>query len=118
MFFFSLGAGFDLHVLPQIIVPSLVLAIIIMIVKPVVFRLLLGYMRPSNNMEWEISVRLGQVSEFSLLLVYIAKVTEVISVRTFDLLQATTIITFIISSYLIVVKYPTPLALSPHLRRD
>jgi len=34
------------------------------------------------------------------------------------LVQITTLITFIISSYVIVLRYPTPIAVSDRLRRD
>jgi hypothetical protein len=34
------------------------------------------------------------------------------------LIQATTIITFVVSSYIVVLNYPTPIAISDELRRD
>jgi predicted Kef-type K+ transport protein len=63
-------------------------------------------------------VRLGQASEFSLLVASIALTTHLISDYASNLIQATTILTFIVSSYLVVLKYPTPIALSDKMRKD
>jgi predicted Kef-type K+ transport protein len=62
--------------------------------------------------------RLGQISEFSLLIAVVALNTGVISDKASYLIQAATIFTFIVSSYFIVLNYPTPIAVSDRLRRD
>ena len=69
-------------------------------------------------MALEIGFRLGQISEFSLLIAVVALNTQVISAQASYLIQAATIITFMISSYFIVFTYPTPIAVSDRLRRD
>ena len=66
----------------------------------------------------EVGLRLGQASVFSLLLAAIGISTGVISEVASNLIQATTILTFIVSSYLVVLKYPTPMSLSDSLRKD
>jgi hypothetical protein len=38
--------------------------------------------------------------------------------RASYLIQTTTLITFIVSSYLIMLRYPTPIAVSARLRKD
>jgi len=63
-------------------------------------------------------MRLRQASEFSLLIGAIAMETALISVKADFLIQAFTILTFIISSYIVVLKYPTPIALSDKMRKD
>ena len=40
--------------------------------KPTVFRLLLTRISETKDLAWEIGFRLGQISEFSLLIAYIA----------------------------------------------
>src|SRR3990167_8228173 len=57
----------------------------------------------------EVGVRLGQASEFSLLVGSIALSTKVISAVAANLIQAATILTFVVSSYWVVLKYPTPM---------
>ena len=66
----------------------------------------------------EVGMRLGQASEFSLLVASIAISTSLISDIAASLIQATTILTFIVSSYIVVLRYPTPIALSDDMRKD
>ena len=118
LFFFSLGAGFKLGLLAEVILPALLLASAVLIIKPAVFRLLLSRTRETREMGWEVGVRLGQISEFSLLIAFIASANSLISDDASHLIQATAIITFLVSSYLVVFRYPSPIAVSDALRRD
>lgn len=118
MFFFSIGAGFDFSYLPAVILPALLLAVIALAIKPLVFRWLLGQVEESKSVSWEVGVRLGQGSEFSLLVVYLAAASTMISQQVAYLVQAAVILTFIASCYIVVLKYPTPLALTDKMRKD
>ena len=66
----------------------------------------------------EAGVRLGQMSEFSLLLVAVALQAQTISQQAANLVQLATLITFVVSSAFVVLRYPSPIALSERLRRD
>jgi predicted Kef-type K+ transport protein len=66
----------------------------------------------------EIGVRLGQGSEFSLLIAVLALDMAVIGEQAAYLIQVSTLLTFMASSYFIVLRYPTPVAVSDKLRRD
>ena len=118
MFFFAIGATFNLTYLGALAIPALLLALLMLIVKPVTFRVLLGKAKETKHVAWEVGVRLGQISEFSLLVAYVAKETGLISSAASFLIQAATMLTFIASSYFVVFKYPTPLAFSDRMRRD
>lgn len=118
MFFFAVGASFDFSFVSQIYIPAIILAIVSLVLKPAVFRFLLVKSGEANQVSWEVGVRLGQVSEFSLLIVYLASSTLLISDKAANLVQAATILTFIVSCYFVVLKYPTPLALTENMRRD
>lgn len=118
LFFFSLGASFRLDLLGDIIVPAILLAGLILALKPLVFRYLLSGLSETVPLGWEIGFRLGQISEFSLLIALVATTEALISVNASHLIQATAILTFLISSYIVVFKYPTPIAVSDRLRRD
>ena len=72
----------------------------------------------NNKLAWETGVRLGQMSEFSLLIAFVAQQGNLITNETFYIIQMSTIITFIVSAYWIVARYPTPMALNDKLRRD
>ncbi len=118
LFFFSLGAGFDIGVIDEVIVPALVLAAALMLLKPPVFRYLLLRIGESEKRSKEVGYRLGQMSEFSLLLAVLAFEQEVIGSRASYLIQLSTLLTFLVSSYLVVLRFPTPIAVSDALRRD
>lgn len=118
LFFFSLGASFDLSVLSQVLVPAVLLSAAVLVLKPLVFRALLVWQKEPAASAWEIGVRLGQTSEFSLLVAFMALEVGVIGARASYLIQLTTLLTFIVSSYYIVRRFPTPIATSDRLRRD
>jgi len=118
MFFFALGAGFDLSMVSRIWLSALVLAIAMMLVKPPIFRILLQRAGEAAPRSKEIGVRLGQLSEFSLLIAALALVRGEIGAEASYLIQLSTLLTFVVSVYLVVFRYPTPIALSDRLRRD
>lgn len=118
MFFFSLGAGFDLHVLGEILLPAFTLAGLMIFVKPWVFRWFLQLAQEQPQLSMEVGVRLGQVSEFSLLIAVLALESGFVEHKASYLIQATALLTFIASTYFVVLNYPTPVAISDRLRRD
>ncbi len=118
LFFFSLGARFDLTVLGSIIIPAIALSVVILGAKPVIFRFLLRKLSENNRLAWDVGFRLGQISEFSLLIAYVAFANALIGKEASHLIQATAIITFLVSSYIVVFNYPNPIAVSDRLRRD
>ncbi len=118
LFFFSLGAGFDLGMMGTVWLPSALLGVLLMSAKPVVFRVLLRRTGESLRRANEIGYRLGQMSEFSLLLAVLAMERGLIGARASYLIQLTTLLTFLVSSYLVVRRYPSPIAVNDRLRRD
>jgi len=118
MFFFSLGAQFNLGLLPEIIIPTLVLGGAMLIIKPLSLRFLLRRQSEKNRFAWDIACRLGQISEFSLLIAYVAFNASLIGVLASHLIQAAAILTFLISSYIVIFNFPNPIAVKDSLRRD
>ncbi|MAD57714.1 MAG: sodium:proton antiporter [Porticoccus sp.] len=118
LFFFSIGAGFNLKFLPEVAIAAIVLSICILLIKPIVFRFLLGKQSEKKDLAWDIGFRLGQNSEFSLLIAYVAYKASIISTQASHLIQATAIFTFLISSYIVIYNFPSPIATNDKLRRD
>lgn len=118
MFFFALGAGLDFAVVGQVLLPAAVLALVLLGLKPVLFRFFLIRSAEREDLAWETGWRLGQMSEFALLIAFLALDLELASPAAGYLIQTATIITFVASTYLIVLRYPTPIAVSDRLRRD
>ena len=102
----------------DVALPALLLAGTLLIVKPLVFRVLLHGVSESVSVGWEIGFRLGQISEFSLLIAFVATSEALISQNASHLIQATAIITFLVSSYLVVFRYSTPIGVSEDLRKN
>ena len=118
LFFFSLGAGFDLALLPEVALPSLAIASVMLAIKPPVFRWLLRRNAESSRRSTEVGFRLGQLSEFSLLMAVVAEQTGACSSRTAYTIQLATLLSFLASSYLVVARFPTPIAIRDDLRLD
>jgi len=118
IFFFSIGASFNFNFLPSTFIPACTLAILVLTLKPLVFSWLLRRSGEVKSVSNEIGIRLGQLSEFSLLIMYMAVETNFIPKTTGYMAEAAIIMTFIVSCYWTVLRYPTPLAATEKLRRD
>lgn len=118
IFFFSLGASVNLDVMIDVAVPALILAAVILVLKPAAFGVLLRASGQDKQRSVETGVRLGQGSEFSLLVAALAVEIGVVALETATLIQTVVLLTFLVSPYLIVMRYPTPIGLTEKLRRD
>ncbi len=118
IFFFTLGAGLDVKLLVDVLIPAALLALVLLLLKPWLFRLLLTRAGESNARAKEIGYRLGQNSEFTLLIAVLALNMGVIRHPVAHLLELCTIFTMMVSMYLIVARYPTPIAIRDDLRRN
>lgn len=118
LFFFSLGAQFNIGLLSEVIAPALLLAALALSLKPIVFRYLLRSYSVRNRLAWDVGLRLGQISEFSLLIAFVATQSGVIGELASLTIQTAAIVSFLISSYIVVFFCPTPIAINSKLRRD
>jgi len=118
LFFFSLGAKFNLGVLGEVFYPAATLAAAMLALKPFIFRQILVYAGEKPILATEIGLRLGQGSEFGLLIAVLAQGLDLIDMRTGYVIQFAILLTFMVSAYLVVIQYPTPIATSERLRRD
>ncbi len=118
MFFFSLGASFDISQLGILILPAGAIACTMLILKPLTFRVLLQRQGENRSFAAQTGARLGHISEFSLLIAIMALNAGLISGQAAYLIQITTLITFAVSSYYIGSRYPTPIAVDDNLRKD
>ena len=118
LFFFSVGAALDVTLIPTYWLPAVLLAALLLAIKPVVFAMLLTRQGEQRDSSWEVGYRLGQASEFSLLLSYIAVSNALVSDGAALVLQFATVLTLVVSSYFVIFRYPSPIAPDPKLRRD
>ncbi len=118
LFFFTLGASFKLHVLADIWLYALILSAVVIAIKPLTFKVLLSQQLERSSLAWDVGFRLGQISEFSLLIVYLALSSNLIGEQAAHVIQATAVLTFVLSTYIVIFNYPNPIAPSDKLRRD
>ncbi|WP_263078165.1 cation:proton antiporter [Endozoicomonas sp. Mp262] len=119
LFFFSVGAQFNPFLSWNLFIAVIACALLVLVTKPFIFRVLLKSLageRADNASE--MGLRLGQSSEFSLLLACGALAGGKISHDTALLIEAAAIITFVVSTYLVVFKLPTPISPKGELRSD
>ena len=118
LFFFSLGASFNLELLPQIILPALALAGSALVIKPLTFEKLFVRAGEKRLISREVGYRLGQISEFAFLIALLAVEESFIDEQTSCLIQLATLFTLMISSSIVVLNYHTPVAVVRRLHRD
>jgi len=118
MFFFSIGATFDFTYLKDVYLPAIILGTAMITIKPLLYWKLLAQTGEDNQVSLEVGMRLGQASEFSLLVAGLALSSSLLSLKAASLIKAATIFSFIVSSYIIVLFYPTPIALTDSMRKD
>ncbi|MEE9334618.1 MAG: cation:proton antiporter [Granulosicoccaceae bacterium] len=118
LFFFALGASINLDRVPEVLIPAAFFALLSVFLKPVVFRVLLERDQDKATKTRETSVRLSQISEFSLLIIVVAIQSQLLTDRAALMLQTATLLSFVLSSFWVVKHYPTPIATNKALRRD
>lgn len=118
LFFFALGAQLNILLLPTVIFATITLALVMLGGKPAIFYFLLRRQSESKALAWDIGFRLGQISEFSLLIAFVAVSKGIISEKASVLIQSAAILSFIVSSYIVIFNFPNPVAIKERLRRD
>jgi Kef-type K+ transport system membrane component KefB len=118
LFFFSIGAQFNFLVTQDVLLAGAVISILIIAVKPFVFKQGFQLIGENKKFSMELGVRLGQGSEFSLLVAYSALAVGLIDVRASYLIQMVVIITFVLSTYWVVFRYRTPISSTARNRSD
>ena len=112
------GAELDLFLAMTVWLPALLLAAVILVARPLGYRWLLRYTGEEPAFAKETGLRMGQASEFALLIAMVAAEHGKMAVAVSNLVQLTAIVTMVGSAYVVVMKYPTPVGPSDRLLRD
>ena len=118
LFFFAVGARLDLQLDQKLLLAALLFGFILVPLKACIFRLAFRKSGEKEKPSKELAARLAQSSEFSLLVVFAALSVGSLSADQAMVIQITTIVTFIISTYWVVLKYPTPISGNSALLQD
>jgi len=118
LFFFAVGAELNFQLDIPLVLAGVLFGAVLVPLKAAVFRLAFRKSGESKKLSQELAVRLAQSSEFSLLVIFAALSIGVLSAERAMMVQVTTIVTFIISTYWTVLRYPTPISMNAALRQD
>lgn len=118
LFFFAVGAKLNLRLDPVTLLSAIIFGTILVPLKSFVFRFAFRRSGESPEMSSELAARLAQASEFSLLVALTAVSVGALSNQVAMFIRIVTIVTFIVSTYWVVLKHPTPISGSSQLRRD
>jgi len=118
LLFFSLGALVDIRwqMMPAVLLAAF-LALVLVLLKPYVFRWILLAFKTDRALAQETGWRLGQCSEFGLIIAFLARQQNLIGHQAFEIILMATLFSFLVSTYIVVLKYPSPLGVSPAMHQ-
>lgn len=108
LFFFAVGADLDIDRIGEVWLPAACLTAIVLTLKPWFFHAVLRRAGEDGGVAREVGLRLGQASEFSLLVAFLAVDNGVISAHAGTIIQVATVATFVGSSFLVNRWLTTP----------
>ncbi|MCA8836643.1 MAG: cation:proton antiporter [Gammaproteobacteria bacterium] len=125
LFFFAIGAGLDTAGVfdswdsaVRVLLPSALLITLSVVIKPYVFEFAMRRSGEKKPVAANAGVRLAQASEFSLLVVWSAVSSNLISSEVMVIMQLTVLVSFVISSTWVALKFPNPMSLKEELHRE
>ncbi|MFZ4397133.1 MAG: cation:proton antiporter [Kiritimatiellia bacterium] len=117
-FFFVLGAGFELSALRSIWIPAVLATVVIAGMRPFLLAWLFQRRGEERAFALETGFRMGQASEFALIIAVVATQRHYLSPEVAQFVKLATVLSMLVSSYLVVLRYPTPIGVQPGLQRD
>jgi len=118
LFFFAVGAELNLNIELNLLIAAILFGALIVPLKAVIFQKAFKWTGESPELSKELAVRLSQSSEFSLLVAFSALSMGLLSQDTAMVIQLATITSFILSTYWVVMKYPTTISSDSRLHQD
>jgi len=115
LFFVVLGMQMAFGNLSSIILPAMVLSLLVLTIKPLMIMLTVGILGYRRRTAFLTGISLAQVSEFSLILVFLGNKLGHISNEIVSLIALVGIITFALSSYMIIYNNKIYKYLRKHL---
>lgn len=115
-FFIDLGVQIDMGHLGAALGPAILLSVIVLVGKPIMVTALVGSMRYAKHTAVTAGLTLGQISEFSLILAALGLSLGHIDKATMGLITLTGLITFALSTYMILYSQWVYERLEPALR--
>lgn len=102
IFFIVLGAGLTISNLSAVIVPAIIISIFVLLGKPLIVMLILGFMGYKPRVSFMTGITVAQISEFSLIMVALGFSSGHISSEHVTMITIVAIFTIGFSSYGII----------------
>ena len=100
LFFISLGENLNFANLGAALVPALIIAALVVILKPLVVMTSLGLLGYTRRTSFKTGINLSQISEFSIIMIVLAASTGMVGERLSAVVTLVALITITISTYL------------------
>jgi len=117
-FFFVLGAKLDVLAVRTVGLHALVAGVVVLAVRPVLLYGLFRVVGERPAFSREVGIRMGQGSEFGMILAIAMTGYGLVSEQVSQLIQFAVIFTMVVSSYIVVLNYPSPLGFKRGLKQD
>lgn len=102
LFFVVLGTEMVVNGIGFVVFPAIVLSLFAIVLKPLIVVCIMGFKKYSRRTSFLTGLALGQISEFSLILIFLGSSLGHINSREVSLITLTSVITFGISTYLVM----------------
>lgn len=102
VFFIVLGSRLDLNGVLEVLPQAIVLSLFVIIGNPIIVMTIMGLLGYTKKTSFKTSLAVAQISEFSLVLMLLARRLDQISDSTLALMTMVGLITIAISSYIII----------------
>lgn len=101
-FFIELGSQIDFSAIGSQIPAALVLSLFVLVGKPLIVIIIMSVMRYSSRVSFSVGLALAQISEFSLILIALARDLEFVENDAVGLVTLVGLITIGVSTYMII----------------
>ncbi len=101
IFFVTLGMDLAFNNISQILVSVSVFSIFVLLISPIIIMIILGLLKYKKRTSFMAGVTLAQISEFSLIMLYLGNKIGHISEEVLSIITFVGVVTFVISTYFI-----------------
>ncbi len=115
VFFISLGTRLTFDNLALILPIVIVSSFVVIILKPMIVMLIMGFMGYTKRTSFKAAIAMGQVSEFSLVIVILANRVGLISNNLVGIVTMVALISIAATTYMIIYSDKLYLAIEEHL---
>jgi len=101
IFFVTLGTELAFNNFSSILVPTITLSLFVLVISPIIIMLILGLLRYKKRTSFFSAISLAQVSEFSLIMVFLGNTIGHIDSEVVSIITLVGVICFVVSTYYI-----------------